>query len=190
VSVPTALIGAVDTNAPGYDLVLLAHVLVAVVALVAVLVSGGFAFALRQALAAGGTVPEPVVRYYRPGVNWAGRILFLVPVFGVALLAMSGGAWSFADTWVSMGTAGWAVVAIAAEAVLWPTERRLQRVVAARTGAVHGPSGEAPADGVTATSREHGGVGDPSSLCLQAGLLATGLGALLVAVAVLMAAKP
>ena len=75
-----------------------------------------------------------VVRYYRPGVNWVGRVLFLVPVLGVALIAMSGGQWGYADGWVSTGLAVWVVVAMVAEGVLWPAERRLQQVVAAPGG--------------------------------------------------------
>ncbi|HVC66184.1 MAG TPA: hypothetical protein VND44_01150, partial [Acidimicrobiales bacterium] len=122
-----------STTSPGYDLVLLAHVLAAVVGIVAIGVAAGSALALRGVLARGAPVPDALARYYRPGVNWAGRVLFLVPVFGVALLAMSGGTWDFADTWVSLGTAGWALVAVVAESVLWPEERRLQEVVAAAT---------------------------------------------------------
>jgi len=32
-----------------------------------------------------------------PGVNWAARVLVLVPVLGIALIAMSQGDWSFSD---------------------------------------------------------------------------------------------
>ena len=72
------------------------------------------------------------------------------------------------------------VVAMAAEGVLWPAERRLQQVVSARESGV-------PIDG--------GAVGDgepvdPAALCLRSGLLGIGLGVGLVAVAVLMVAKP
>lgn len=189
-SAPVSVFAAVNTNAPGYDLVLLAHVLAAIVGLVAVLVAGGFALALRSALVTGGPVPEAVRRYYRPGVNWAGRVLFLVPVFGVVLLFMSGGEWSFADTWVSFGTAGWALVAVAAEAVLWPGERRLQEVVAGREGAAPGVGRPEPEHPVTPGDGGSGTGVDPAALCLRSGALAIALGGVLVAVAVVMAAKP
>lgn len=185
----TPVVAGVGTNAPGYDLVLLAHVLTALIGLVAVAVAGGSALALRRALARGGPVPEALSRYYRPGVNWAGRVLFGVPVLGIALLAMSGGQWDFGDTWVSLGMAAWAGVATAAEAVLWPTERRLQQVVVDRSasavGADTGRGGAAaPADA---------GAPDPvapGTLCLRVGLLGLGLAVALVAVFVLMVAKP
>ena len=101
---------------------LLAHVLTALVGLGAIVVSAGCALALARS----GADSESLRRYYRPGVNWAGRVLFLVPVFGVALIAMSHGEWSFSDPWVGIGLVVWAVVAMVAELVLWPAERRLQ----------------------------------------------------------------
>lgn len=108
-----------------YDIVLLAHVLSAVAGLGVVTVSGASALVLRRP-----TPPsEAVRRYYRPGVNWAGRTLFLVPVLGVALVAMSGGDWSYRAGWVIGGMVLWATAALLAELVLWPGERALQAAV-------------------------------------------------------------
>ncbi len=109
-----------------YDVVLLGHVLTALVAFGVVALAGGYALALRRA----GPPSEAVRRYYRPGVNWAGRALVLVPVFGVALMAMSGGDWSYADGWVLGGILLWVAAALVAEMVLWPGERALQVEVA------------------------------------------------------------
>ena len=169
VLVPGLAAGVNDTSA-AYDLVLLAHVLTAVVGLVAVVVAGSFAWTLRGALRAGRPVPGSVTRYYRPGVNWVGRVLFAVPVLGIALVAMSGGQWRWSDTWVSAGLAAWAVVAVVAESVVWPGERRLQDVVARDPGTGTG-------DGAPAT-------------CLRVVLVAAGCACGLVAVAVVMVAKP
>ncbi len=163
------LAGAVNDNSAAYDLVLLAHVLTAVVGLVAVAVAGGFALALRGALDRGGPVPDTVERYFRPGVNWVGRVLFAVPVLGVVLVAMSGGQWGYSDAWIGIGLAGWVVVAMVAEGMLWPTERRLQEVVA------------------TGGTSDHG---EAKALCLQAGLVGLGSAVALVVISVLMVAKP
>lgn len=164
------LAAAVTDNSAAYDLVLLAHVLTAVVGLVAVVVAGSFAWTLRGALRAGRPVPGAVTRYYRPGVNGVGRVLFAVPVLGIALVAMSGGQWRWSDTWVSAGLAVWAVVAVVAESVLWPGERRLQ-VVAARD------PGTGSDDGALAA-------------CRRVVLVAAGCAVGLVAVAVVMVTKP
>lgn len=184
------LVAGVDDNSAAYDLVLLAHVLSALVALVAVVVAGGFALVLRGALRRGGPLPVAVVRYFRPGVNWVGRVLFVVPVLGVALIAMSGGQWAYSDGWVTIGLGAWVVVACTAEGALWPAERRLQEVVAAvEDGGVTAPDGADPPDGAGPPDGP-GRRTDPSALCLRSGLLGIGLAVVLVAVAVLMVAKP
>jgi hypothetical protein len=146
-----------------YDLVLLAHVLSALVGFGAVVVAGFSALALMRS----GPPTEALRRYYRPGVNWAGRILFLVPVFGAVLIALSQGQWSYSDGWVGAGLVLWAFAAVVAEMALWPAERRLQTAV-----------------------------GDPSSAlgvrsqCLRVVVLAGVLFAVLVIACVVMVAKP
>jgi uncharacterized membrane protein len=155
-------VSAANARSAAYDIVLLAHVLSVVVGFGAVAVAGGYALSLRRS----GPGSEAVRRYYRPGVNWAGRVLFLVPVFGFVLIGLSHHEWSLADGWITTGLLLWAVVAVAAELVLWPAERQLQSAVAAGTGAQAGP------------------------LCLR--VAATGLGVclLLVGATVVMVAKP
>ena len=157
------LLATTHARDAAYDVVLLAHVLVAVVGLGAVVVAGGYALVLRRS----GPGPESVRRYYRPGVNWAGRVLFLIPVLGVALMALSHGDWSFADGWITIGLALWAVVAVAAEMALWPAERRLQVAVAGPTT-----------------------VAELRPLCLRVAWLSAALSVALVAATVIMVAKP
>jgi hypothetical protein len=149
-----------------YDIVLVAHVLAALVAFGAVAVAGAYAWALRSR----GASTESLRRYYRPGVNWAGRVLFLVPVLGVALVAMSDGDWSFSDAWIAIGLVLWLGCALIAEMALWPTERKLQL-------AVDGPDGSA---GTVEVQKE----------CLRVAGMALGVMVVLVAATVLMVAKP
>jgi hypothetical protein len=156
---------AVATHArnAAYDLVLLAHVLSALVGFGAVVVAGSYALALIRS----GPTSEALRRYYRPGVNWAGRILFLVPVLGVALIVMSKGDWSFSDGWVSTGLMLWAFAAVVAEMALWPAERRLQAAVA-----------------------DPSSVTDLRSQCLRVVIAATALFVVLIVTTVVMVAKP
>jgi hypothetical protein len=177
---PTAgavLVAAVNDNSAAYDFVLLAHVLVALVGMVAVVAAGGFAIPLRNALGRNGPLPEALVRYYRPGVNRVGRVLFAVPVLGIALMVMSRGQWGWSDAWISSGMAVWAAVALAAEAALWPGERQLQ-VAVAGWGADAGPDGGS------------GQTGDATGICLRVSLTALGCTVALAATAVVMVAKP
>jgi uncharacterized membrane protein len=129
----------------------------------AVAVAGCYALALRR------PVPpsDAVRRYYRPGVNWAGRTLFLVPVLGVALVAMSRGDWSYGEGWVLGGVLLWAVAAVLAELVLWPGERALQ-----------------DAAGQSVAPADLGG------RCLSVAAAAGLIAAALVAATVIMVAKP
>jgi uncharacterized membrane protein len=122
----SSLLALSSNRGAAYDLVLLAHVLTALVGFGAIGMAGIFA----QVLCRRGPGSEAVRRYYRPGTNWAGRILFVVPVLGVALVVMSRGGWSFSDGWVVIGLILWAAAAVTSELILWPAERALQQLVA------------------------------------------------------------
>jgi hypothetical protein len=81
---------------------------------------------LRTALAGGADLSETLARYFRPGVNWVGRGIYGIPVFGLLLLALSDGAYSLRDGWVIGGLFILVGTVLVAEGALWPAERRLQ----------------------------------------------------------------
>lgn len=113
-------------NSPAFDVVLIAHVACVVVGLVTLVASAVTASRLRTVLGGGGPLPEALARYLRPGVNWAGRSLYGIPLFGFLLLALSHGAYTLRDGWVWGGLLLFVVMVLVAEGVLWPAERRLQ----------------------------------------------------------------
>jgi hypothetical protein len=168
----------------GYDVVLLAHILAVIASFGAVVVAGAYAIVLSRP----GPIPDGVARYYRPGVNWAGRVLFAVPVLGFVLMAMSDGDWTFSDGWIVIGLVLWVAAASVAEMALWPSERRLQELVAglARVGAddepMTGPTGNAGAGAVRPA--------DVRSPSLRTAALSAVVAAILVAASVVMVAKP
>ncbi len=124
-------------NGPAFDVVLIAHVLCVVVSLVTLVASAVTASRLRTVLDGGAALPETLERYFRPGVNWAGRSLYGIPVFGFLLLALSHGAYALHDGWVLSGLCIFVVMVLLAEGVLWPAERGLQvSVVPLRHGGV------------------------------------------------------
>jgi hypothetical protein len=166
-----------------FDIVLLLHVACVVVGLVTSLTAAATAARLRRHLRAAAPLPEPLRRYFRPGVNWAGRTIYGIPVFGFALVAMSQGAYALRAGWVLGGVALFAGVALVAEGAMWPAERRLQAALAAMTGvpgsgSPSAPESDAEPDGAT--------VGDATAMAraAQAALV------LLVAGVVLMIAQP
>jgi uncharacterized membrane protein len=124
------LLAASSTTGPAYDIVLLVHILTAFIGFGAVAAAGVNALLLRRS----GTPSDTVLRYYRPGTNWAGRVLFAVPVLGVVLVEMSHGSFGYGDSWIMIGFILWVVAAMASEMVLWPAERQLQRLVADQAG--------------------------------------------------------
>src|SRR5271163_1355944 len=118
-------------DGPAFDIVLLLHVGCVVVGLVTTATAAATASRLRRLLGSPLPLPEPLRRYFRPGVNWAGRTVYGIPVFGFALLAMSQGAYALGQGWVLGGLAIFAAVALLGEGALWPTERRLQSALTA-----------------------------------------------------------
>lgn len=120
------IVNPVPTNA-GYTLLLLLHVASAVLGFGAVVLTGAQAWRARRGPSGSGA--DGLRRYFRPGVNWVARLLYLVPVFGFALLADSRGAFRADDGFVVSGLLLWLVAAVAAETVVWPTERRIQLAI-------------------------------------------------------------
>ena len=128
-------------DGPAFDIVLLLHVGCVVVGLVTTATAAATATRLRRLLGSPLPLPEPLRRYFRPGVNWAGRTIYGIPVFGFILLAMSHGAYALGQGWVLGGLAIFAAVALVGEGLLWPAERRLQAALAS-SAAASPPSGE------------------------------------------------
>jgi uncharacterized membrane protein len=153
-----------------FDLVLLLHTAAAAVGLVSTVTAAATGSRLRRVAHAAAPFPEAVQRYFRPGVNWVGRVVYAVPVLGVALVAMSNGAYSFGDAWVVAGLVLFAGVVLLCELVAWPAERRLKVALGTPTAGT-----ETPAIGRDATA-----------LTRSAGIAA----ALLVVAVVVMVAQP
>ena len=114
-----------------FDIVLLLHVGCVVVGVVATATAAATATRLRRLVGSPLPLPETLRRYFRPGVNWAGRTVYGIPVFGFALLALSQGAYALGQGWVLGGLAIFAAVALLGEEALWPAERRLQVALSA-----------------------------------------------------------
>jgi hypothetical protein len=171
-----------------FDLVLLLHTATAAVGLVSTVTAAATGSRLRRVLRGTAPLPDAVRRYFSPGVNWVGRVVYAVPVLGVALVAMSNGAYAFGDAWVVAGMVLFAGVVLLCEAVAWPAERRLKVALgAAGTGSGSG-SGTSTGSGVGASAAT-----DAPTLRRQATALTRSAGtaaALLVVAAVVMVAQP
>ena len=164
---PPAALNAVPTGAL-YSTLLMLHVLCALVGFGAVGITGIQATRVLRGPSAPGATG--VRRYFRPGVNWTGRALYGVPVFGFCLLAASRGAFRAGDGFVVAGLILWTTAAVVAEVVVWPGERRIQQ----------------------ALERQWTDDGDPrlDRDCRRAAAAAALLGVVFVGATVLMIGKP
>jgi hypothetical protein len=118
--------GVHQPDGPAFDIVLVLHVACVAACMVTVVTSAAIATRLSRLLQARAPLPDALLRYFRPGVNWAGRSVYGIPVFGFSLLALSHGAYSLRHAWVGVGLAILVVVVVLTEATLWPAERRIQ----------------------------------------------------------------
>lgn len=115
-------------SGPAFSVVLLLHVASAVVGFGAMVTTGVQAARVRRGPDA--PAARAVARYFRPGVNWVARVIYLVPVLGLALIGLSRGAFGLGDPFVEVGLGVWLTSVLVAELVLWPGERRIQRALA------------------------------------------------------------
>jgi uncharacterized membrane protein len=164
-----------------FDVVLLLHVGCAVIGIVTIATGAATARRLGRLARTAGPLPEPLRRYFRPGVNWAGRTIYGIPVFGFALLGMSHGAYAVSDDWVLSGLVLFVAIALVAEGVLWPAERRLQLALAAAGTPAAGPEAEPRPPDVSGTV---------TADAARMERAASGALVLLVAATVLMIAQP
>jgi hypothetical protein len=118
---------------PGYDLLVILHVLSAVVGFGAVGVSGSYA--ARARLAVRPREQELLVRYFAPGTNWAERCLLVTPVLGAVVLVV-GDRPAASQAWPWIGLGCWVVAAGISSSWCWPAERRVQAWLSGSSGAL------------------------------------------------------
>lgn len=169
-----------------YEVVLAGHVLCAIVGFGSILVTGGYAGAARPR-SAHGPVPDAVRRYFRPGPNRASRVIFAVPVLGLVLAAMGGGA-AFGQPWLWAGSGLWLLAAALAVGVVWPAEARIASLVV-ETEATHEPpaAGAPGGGGQTMTGPARGSL---ASAARRASWAAAAVDVVVVSAAVVMVARP
>ncbi|MBO0894460.1 MAG: DUF2269 family protein [Acidimicrobiales bacterium] len=126
----------------GFDVVLGLHVASGLVAMASVAATGAYAGMVASA-ARGRQVDarraQAQRRFFRPGPNWPARMIFLVPAFGVLLLAMDGGFSSVREAWLLASIGCWLVAAVVALLNLWPAEAHVQRLLNEMTADLRHP---------------------------------------------------
>jgi hypothetical protein len=186
----------VAAEGAAFDVVLGLHVASALVALGSIATTGAYA-SMAGATARGGKVDAGRVqaerRFFRPGPNWPARVLFLVPAFGIALLAMDGGFHRVRQAWLIASVACWLVATAVALLALWPAETRIQRLLPVPSARMPAGVDEDPGPPGQST-KPPPAAGPPlpelARAAHQASLAAGVIDVVMVAAFVLMVAKP
>jgi len=122
------LAGIVPPKSTVYDLMLLVHIGVALIALISMIAASVAARSLRRT-PAGQAWPLAGARYFSPGPDVVGRTLYLIPLSGAALIGLSHRAITLHDAFVLVGLVLWALVAATAELAVFRPGDRLRTLV-------------------------------------------------------------
>ena len=118
------------SRSPIYDVLLLAHVVCAV---------GGFGANGLAGLYAGQLYPSPrdgAVKYFSTPKFYAEKLIYLVPVFGLVMIAVSHGISELEKPWVIAGITAWIIAVGVAHSVVWPAERKVALAIASDASGV------------------------------------------------------
>jgi len=139
-------------GAIGYDVVLIAHVGAGLIGFGSIAVTGVQAAEARRLAAAGPDVlagasarAARLRQYFSPGPNRASQVIYLVPLLGLLLVALSGRAGELTAGWLDGAAALWVIAVGLAHALVFPAERRLQLALDAAVGASAPPASAPPA---------------------------------------------
>ena len=108
----------------GFDVLLVIHIVVAVAAFVVLCVLAAAGHDVRR-----GEPTSAARRSFTGRPEVAGRVVHLVPLSGIALLALSDGAFGFGTPFVVVGVVAWAVAAVCLEAVAFPAQHETARAL-------------------------------------------------------------
>lgn len=118
------------SRSPIYDALLLAHIVCAI---------GGFGANGLAGLYAGQLYPSPregAMKYFSTPKFYAEKLIYLVPVFGLIMIAVSHGISELVKPWVIAGIAAWIIAVGVAHSVVWPAERKVAQAIASDSSGV------------------------------------------------------
>jgi len=107
---------AASSHSTLFDVVLIAHILVGIAALVLVVVTYVSALHLPRG-------DESAKQFFRPGAQWPLRIVHLLPVTGVVLVLTSHHDFAFSNPFIGIGFAIWFIMSGILEGMVMPSVR-------------------------------------------------------------------
>lgn len=119
-----------------YAVVVVAHVLTVLGALISVGVAGGYCAAV-----VGGGRGAAVERYFAGGPSWGPRLLYPAALLGLAAAASSRGRVQLGNYWVLAAASLWVVAVIGVELVLRPAEGAVAESLSSGADGLRGRAG-------------------------------------------------
>jgi uncharacterized membrane protein len=116
-----------DIASGPYKFVFLLHLVAVIVGFGGVLLNGVYGAQAKQRPGPGGLAITEA--NYFVSSRWCEIAIYLVPLFGFALVGLSGSAWSFSQTWVSASLVLYIVGLVNARLVLVPTQKRMIKLM-------------------------------------------------------------
>ena len=105
-----------------YRLVLLLHIAAVIVGFGGIALNGVYGSQARQR---GGSEGAAIGEANRAATRGASSLIYLVPLFGIALVLLSDGTWGFDQPWISLSFVLYLVAAGLLGAVVVPSQRRI-----------------------------------------------------------------
>jgi hypothetical protein len=137
-------------SGPAYDLLLVAHVVVALVGFGAIAAAG---IAASSSLRCDDPANDASVRrFFKKGRDWPARMILLVPVLGLALL-LGGDRSAESAAWPWVGLCIWVVAAGVASGICWPAEHAAQTALGELAVAAGGEDADGAAESLVAEFR-------------------------------------
>jgi hypothetical protein len=184
---------APDPTGAVFTIVLVLHLAVVVGSLVVVVAAAVHGWLLGHPDPEG-PASRAVQRFFRPGADAAGRVLYLVPVTGALLVVVSRGRFRAGDGFVVIGALLWLAAAVVAEAVLWRTVRQVGSLLCPPGSADPAGSADGLGSAGPAGSGAAPGAGDVLGERVRLGhriVLGAGMvGLVILGAGVVMVAKP
>lgn len=107
------------SSSPIYDVLLLAHVGSAIAGFGANGLAGFYGNQLSS------SPKEAAVKYFDSPRFIAEKFIYLVPVFGLSMIAISHGVSELQKPWVVIGIFSWLIAIGVAHGIVWPVEREI-----------------------------------------------------------------
>ena len=152
---------------PGYVVLVLAHALCGLIGFGALATTGAYAEAVRRH--ADPFSSASLRRFFKPGHNLASATILAVPFLGGGLLlAQHGKDVHLLYPWLGLGL--WSFAVTTALVVVWPAEKRLQRLLTADEGATRGV-GDRASTQLKAIARRCGAGATLTTICFVVALI-------------------